>query len=284
MADRDAANLDDPMVKKCLDLVTLWWAEAGKYQVLPLDDRFQARALDREELYAVNPKTTWYEGAVRIQPFEAPPTLNRSWTWKPPSRSQMAAPPDRSRRWAATPPAGASTSTTGYPPTATTSPGRSSPTSGRPTPCHPGRHIVRYEFEKTGPEPLGAGGIGRISVDGTQVAEGEIPRTCSVGYSMDETFDIGWDKGSPVSEDYGPDRPVHRDDRQRRLRHPSRPPPRPRRTPRRGQGHQRHAPPVELWCRRTVVTISPTGRLARCTDLGDSFRQECPLPRPRAWR
>ena len=57
----------------------------------------------------------------------------------------------------------------------------------------PRRHIVRYEF-KTGSQPLGAGGIGRISVDGTQVAEGG-SHTCSVSYSMDETLDIGWDKG-----------------------------------------------------------------------------------------
>ena len=48
MADRDHANLDDPMVKKCIELVTMWWAEAGSYQVLPLDKRFQARALERE--------------------------------------------------------------------------------------------------------------------------------------------------------------------------------------------------------------------------------------------
>jgi arylsulfatase len=70
-------------------------------------------------------------------------------------------------------------------------------------PLPAGRHEVGYEFEKTGPEPLGAGGIGRLSVDGEVVGEGEIPRTCTVGYSLDETFDIGWDKGSPVSEEYG---------------------------------------------------------------------------------
>ena len=58
--------------RSCIELVTLWWAEAGKYQVLPLDDRFQARALDREALYARTARPTFYEGAVRIQPFEAP--------------------------------------------------------------------------------------------------------------------------------------------------------------------------------------------------------------------
>lgn len=71
-------------------------------------------------------------------------------------------------------------------------------------PLPPGRHLVRFEFEKTGTQPLGAGGTGRLFVADTKVAEGTIARTCTVGYSMDETFDIGWDKGAPVSEDYGP--------------------------------------------------------------------------------
>jgi arylsulfatase len=50
MEGKDAGNLDDPMVRKCIDLVSMWWAEAGKYQVLPMDDRFQARGVDREAL------------------------------------------------------------------------------------------------------------------------------------------------------------------------------------------------------------------------------------------
>ena len=61
------------------DLGKVWWAEAGKYQVLPLDDRFYVRALGREGLYAERDLFTFYEGAVRIQPFSAPQTLNRSW-------------------------------------------------------------------------------------------------------------------------------------------------------------------------------------------------------------
>jgi hypothetical protein len=43
---------------------------------------------------------------------------------------------------------------------------------------------------------------GRLFVGDQQVAEGEIARTCTVGYSMDETFDIGWDKGALVTDEY----------------------------------------------------------------------------------
>jgi hypothetical protein len=68
----------------------------------------------------------------------------------------------------------------------------------------PGPHVVRYAFEKQGKEAFGAGGIGRIFVDGQKVAEGKIPTTTAFGYSLDETFDIGCDKGAPVTDEYRP--------------------------------------------------------------------------------
>ena len=67
-----------------------------------------------------------------------------------------------------------------------------------------GTRVIRFEFQKTGKEPMGAGGTGRIFVDDKPVAEGHIARTCPVVYSADETFDVGWDKGTPVSEEYEP--------------------------------------------------------------------------------
>jgi arylsulfatase len=39
-------------------------------------------------------------------------------------------------------------------------------------------------------------------VDGKQVAQGRIPQTIVVRFSLDETFDIGEDTGTPVVEDY----------------------------------------------------------------------------------
>lgn len=50
--------------------------------------------------------------------------------------------------------------------------------------------------------PFGAGGVGRLIVDGKKVAEGEIPRTAAFGYSLDETFDVGCDQGAPVTDEY----------------------------------------------------------------------------------
>lgn len=79
-------------------------------------------------------------------------------------------------------------------------------------PLEPGRHTLRYEFEiqpkhrsDTGkPVLYGAGGTGRLLVDGKLVAEGKIPKTMAFMYSLDETFDVGCDEGAPVTDEYEP--------------------------------------------------------------------------------
>lgn len=43
---------------------------------------------------------------------------------------------------------------------------------------------------------------GRLYVDGDKVGESDIPRTTAFLYSLDETFDVGCDKGSPVTTEY----------------------------------------------------------------------------------
>jgi hypothetical protein len=48
----------------------------------------------------------------------------------------------------------------------------------------------------------GAGGIGRLYINDEKVGEGQIPTTMKFRYSADESFDIGWDSASPVSEEY----------------------------------------------------------------------------------
>jgi arylsulfatase len=41
-----------------------------------------------------------------------------------------------------------------------------------------------------------------LLVDGKQVAEGRITGTVGVRFSLDETFDVGEDTGTPVLEEY----------------------------------------------------------------------------------
>src|SRR5262249_1516829 len=69
------------------------------------------------------------------------------------------------------------------------------------TALSPGRHTIRFDFAYDG-GGIGKGGTGTLFVDGSRVAEGRIPQTIRVRFSLDETFDVGEDTGTPVIEDY----------------------------------------------------------------------------------
>lgn len=65
----------------------------------------------------------------------------------------------------------------------------------------PGQHTLRFEFDYDG-GGLGKGGTGRILVDGRLVGEGRIENTLPIFYSLTETFDVGRDTGTPLTDDY----------------------------------------------------------------------------------
>jgi hypothetical protein len=64
----------------------------------------------------------------------------------------------------------------------------------------PGKHTIRFDFQYDG--GVGKGGMGTLLVDGKQVAQNRIERTILNRFSVDETFDVGEDTGTPVLEDY----------------------------------------------------------------------------------
>jgi arylsulfatase len=64
-----------------------------------------------------------------------------------------------------------------------------------------GNHTIKLDFKYHGPG-AGKSGTGTLSVDGVQVAQREILQTIPVRFSLDETFDIGMDTGTPVVEKY----------------------------------------------------------------------------------
>jgi arylsulfatase len=65
----------------------------------------------------------------------------------------------------------------------------------------PGKHSIQFDFKYDG-GGLGKGGVGTLSVDGKQVAQGRIDKTIRARFSLDETMDIGEDTGEPVVDDY----------------------------------------------------------------------------------
>jgi len=201
---RTLGNLDDPIVRKFVDLVGMFWAEAGKYNVLPLDERFNERLLGRGDLYVTRDQRTFYPGAVRIPEGNAPDTKNRSWTMTAHveipaggAEGPICAQGGDTNGWSLY-------VKDGHPVYCYNLAGSQLTYVRSPETLEPGRHTVRYEFEKTGKDSSGAGGVGRLYVDDKKVREEKIPRTAAFGYSLDETFDVGCDKMSPVTEEYKP--------------------------------------------------------------------------------
>ena len=66
-----------------------------------------------------------------------------------------------------------------------------------------GDHQVRMEFKYDG-GGLGKGGDVTLFLDGKKVGEGRVDNTVPMLFSADETTDVGYDSGTPVTDDLGP--------------------------------------------------------------------------------
>lgn len=64
-----------------------------------------------------------------------------------------------------------------------------------------GRVQLRMEFDYDG-GGRGKGGLARLLVNGAQVAQARIPATVPLGFSADETLDVGMDTGTPAADAY----------------------------------------------------------------------------------
>jgi len=181
----------------------MFWIEAAKYDVLPLDnstiERFDVRI--RPSLTRGRSVFTYFPGQIRIPEGTAPDLKNKSF--------KIGASMDI--------PAGGANGVIA------TQGGRFNGwglylKDGRPVfhynlvgvqqfdfagkdKLAPGKHLVLVDFKYDG-GGLGKGGTLTLSVDGNPVAQGRIDRTYAFRVSLDETFDVGEDTGTPVSGDY----------------------------------------------------------------------------------
>jgi arylsulfatase len=75
-------DLADEHPAKLRELVALWWAEAGKYQALPLESRDAVEILttERPQLSKPRDRYIYYSGGAEIPESVAPNIRNRSYT------------------------------------------------------------------------------------------------------------------------------------------------------------------------------------------------------------
>ncbi len=65
-----------------------------------------------------------------------------------------------------------------------------------------GACTLSFEFDKTGAQPFGAGGDARLLINGRVVGESTFPITVPILFGIGEALHCGYDGGAPVSDDY----------------------------------------------------------------------------------
>ncbi|MFN7733113.1 MAG: arylsulfatase [Pirellula sp.] len=195
-------NLAEKAPEKLREMQLLFFAEAGKYNVLPLDNSKTAR-LDP----AIRPSLTrgrkvfrFTDGMSRIPEGASPDIKNKSWTIR--ANVQVAEKASGMiitqgglfGGWALYLDQGKPTfhynfvDVEHYSVTA-------------PAALQPGEHTIQIDFQYDG-GGMGRGGEATISVDSKPAANARIERTIPIRITLDETLDVGEDCGTPVHRGY----------------------------------------------------------------------------------
>jgi arylsulfatase len=201
----EAKNLAKANPKKLRELQDLWWSEAAKYNVLPLDDRMAER-IDptvRPSLTKGRTKFSYYAVTPRIPEGSAPLTRNRSFTITADveipnegASGVLATIGGRFGGWGLVVMDGKPRFDYAY----SNQPKHRYQVAGKDK-LAAGKHTIHVDFKYDG-GGLGKGATAVLSVDGKEVAKGRIEQTIALRFSLDECFDVGEDTGTPVAEDY----------------------------------------------------------------------------------
>ncbi|MGB9476378.1 MAG: hypothetical protein WCE87_15035 [Candidatus Udaeobacter sp.] len=185
---------------KLKELQAVFTTEAGKYQVLPLDNSVLPRLLAKRPSATAGRDVFTYSGELPgLPPSDAPSLLNRSYT----IAADIEVPQS------------------GGEGVINTLGGRFGGyglylLKGKPVFTYnfvdlerfrwegpqaltPGKHTILFDFTYDGPG-FGKGGTGVLTVDGKEVVRKQVPHTIPFLMTIDETFDVGVDLRTPVDD------------------------------------------------------------------------------------
>ena len=199
-----AHDLSKEMPEKLHELQRLWLIEAVKYNVLPLDDRqserFVPEIAGRPTLIKGNSQL-FFPGMGRLSENSVVSIKNRSFsvtaelvTSDGDTSGVVIAQGGRFGGWSLY-------TKDGKAKFAYNVLGINEYRAEATKPIPAGKHQVRAEFVYDG-GGLGKGGTVSLYYDGQKVGEGRVEETQGYVFSADETTDIGYESGTPVSKDY----------------------------------------------------------------------------------
>jgi arylsulfatase len=188
---------------KLQEMQLLFYAEAAKYHVLPIDNSKTQRMGPgiRPSLIAGRTHFTYYDGDTRIPEGSSPETKNRSF-----SISADVEIPAKGADGMIITQGGlfggwALYLDKGKPTFSYNTVNLYHYTIASPQVLASGKHTLVFDFKYDG-GGIGKGGTGTLSADGKQIAQGKIERTVPIRYALDEGLDVGEDTGTPVNLTY----------------------------------------------------------------------------------
>ena len=194
---------------RLIAMIGMWYVEAGKYNVLPVDSRGVQRFMEERPQIAVDRQRYIYYPGTQVVPYNAAPrVLNR-----PHSVSVDAVMPEGGAEGVLFSMGGNDGGFVFYVQNGKLTYGYNYVTdsyfkveSAQPLPS--GRHIFSFQFTPTGPMDM-AHGKGtpaniKLFVDGQPVGEGDLPVTIPLSLGLSAGVAVGADPGSPTLPDYQP--------------------------------------------------------------------------------
>jgi arylsulfatase A-like enzyme len=200
-----AIDLAKDHPERLRELQDLWWVEASKYSVLPLDwrgtIRMNAEAMGRPSLVGKRTKAVYHEGMVGLADAACLPLLNKSWT----ITAQVDLPDDGAQGMIITQ-GGAEGGyglylRDGKPTFVYNFLGQARPTFAAEAALPKGKSTIVVDFKYDG-GGMGKGGEITVSAGGKKVAGGRLEYTVPIQFSITEGLDIGMDNGSAVDWTY----------------------------------------------------------------------------------
>jgi hypothetical protein len=199
-------NLADTHRDKLIELIAMWYAEAGKYNVLPVDGSANERILvQRPQVAEPRAQYTYRPGTQTVGFFAAPRVLNRPHAITadaeiPPGGAEgvLLCQGSSSGGWSFYVKDGKLCYAHNYL-------SRSTYQVSAPEPLPPGRHQLRFEFEPTAahdiPNRKGSPGRAQLYLDGQLIAQNQFPVTTPIGFNPGG-LTCGANPGSAITADF----------------------------------------------------------------------------------
>lgn len=215
----ETTNLAATERERLIAMIAMWYVEAGRYNVLPIDSRTTLRfAIERPQIAPDRERFIYYPGTQVVPVNVAPRVLNR-----PHSISVEVSIPEGGADGVLFSMGGndggfsiyvlEGVLTYGYNYVADS---YFHVRSSSPLPA--GHHVLSIDFQPTGPADLAAGkgtpAHITLFLDGAPVGEGDLPVTIPLSLGLASGVAVGHDPGSPAMPDYLPPFPwsglIHR--------------------------------------------------------------------------